>query len=60
MFQIECFDVSLHSIGHARVHGGASTQYNVVVQSHPVVHVHFLQDNFSLVSEFLLVLATNL
>ena len=45
MLQIQSLDVMLQSAGHARVHCGPPTQYYVVVQRHPVVHVHLLHCN---------------
>ena len=43
LVQIQCFDVSLQSTRHPRVHRGPPTEHNVVVESHTVVHVHLLQ-----------------
>ncbi len=43
--QIQSLDVTLHSTWHARIHCRAPTQHNVVIQRHPVVHVHLLYCN---------------
>ena len=45
MIQIQSLDVTLHSTWHARIHCRAPTQHNVVIQRHPVVHVHLLYCN---------------
>ncbi len=45
LIQIQSLDVTLHSTWHARIHCRAPTQHNVVVQRHPVVHIHLLYGN---------------
>ncbi len=45
LIQIQSLDVTLHSTWHAGIHCRPPTQHNVVIQRHPVVHVHLLYCN---------------
>ncbi len=45
LIQIQSLDVTLHSTWHAGIHCRAPTQHDVVIQRHPVVHVHLLYCN---------------
>lgn len=45
LIQIQSFDVTLHPTWHAGIHCRAPTQHDMVIQRHPVVHVHLLRRN---------------